>query len=60
MEKTSKIEAIKKVGHCFFVRHPKFRGEGTLFFRDGVFFYLPEFSSEIQMTEEEVLTILNN
>jgi hypothetical protein len=55
-----KLESLKKVGHRFFVRHPKFRGEGTLFFRDGGFFYLPEFSSEIQMTEEEVSIILNN
>ena len=60
MEKTTKLESIKKVGHRFFVKHPKFRGEGTLFYRGGGFYYLPEFSSEIQMTEEEVLTILNN
>ena len=55
-----KLELLKKVGHQFFIIHPKFRGEGTLFFRGGEFYYLPEFSSEIQMTEEEVLTILNN
>ena len=55
-----KLESLKKVGHRFFVKHPKFRGEGTLFFRDHKFFYLPEFSSEIQMTEEEVLNIFNN
>ena len=55
-----KLESLKKVGHQFFVKHSKFRGEGTLFFRGGEFYYLPEFSSEIQMTEEEVLTILNN
>jgi len=55
-----KLESLKKVGHRFFVKHPKFRGEGTLFFRDQQFFYLPEFSSEIQMTEEEVLNIFNN
>jgi hypothetical protein len=54
-----KLESLKKVGHRFFVKHPKFRGEGTVFFRNQQFFYLPEFSSEIQMTEEEVLTILN-
>lgn len=56
----SKIESLQKIGHRFFVRHPKFRGEGTLFFRNQQFFYLPEFSSEIEMTEEEVLNILNN
>lgn len=56
----SKFESFKKVGHRFFVKHPKFRGEGTLFFRDHKFFYLPEFSSEIEMTEEEVKNILNN
>ena len=55
-----KLESLKKVGHRFFVKHPKFRGEGTLFFRGSDFYYLPEFSSEIQMTEEEVLNILNN
>lgn len=55
-----KLESLKKVGHRFFVKHPKFRGEGTLFFRNKQFFYLPEFSSEIQMTEEEVSNILNN
>ena len=55
-----KLESLKKVGHRFFVKHPKFRGEGTLFFRNKQFFYLPEFSSEIQMTEEEVLNIFNN
>ena len=55
-----KLESLKKVGHLFFVKHPKFRGEGTIFFRDQKFFYLPEFSSEIQMTEEEVLNIFNN
>jgi hypothetical protein len=55
-----KLESLKKVGHRFFVKHPKFRGEGTVFFRNEQFFYLSEFSSEIQMTEEEVLTILNN
>ena len=55
-----KLESLKKVGHLFFVKHPKFRGEGTLFFRDQQFFYLPEFSSEIQMTEAEVLNIFNN
>lgn len=60
MEKTTKLESIKKVGHRFFVKHPKFRGEGTLFYRGGAFYYLPEFSSEIQMTEEEVSIILNN
>lgn len=55
-----KLESLKKVGHRFFVKHPKFRGEGTLFFRDQQFFYLPEFSSEIQMSEPEVLNIFNN
>jgi hypothetical protein len=55
-----KLESLKKVGHRFFVKHPKFRGEGTLFFRNQQFFYLPEFFSEIQMTEEEVSNILNN
>jgi len=54
------LESLKKVGHRFFVKHPRFRGEGTIFFRDGQFYYLPEFSSEIKMTEEEVSTILNN
>jgi hypothetical protein len=55
-----KLESLKKVGHRFFVKHPKFRGEGTVFFRNQQFFYLPEFSSEIQMTEEEVSIILKN
>ena len=55
-----KLASLKKVGHQFFVKHPKFRGEGTLFFRGGEFYYLPEFSSEIQMTEEEVLNLFNN
>jgi len=60
MEKTTKLESLKKVGHRFFVRHPKFRGEGTLFYKDEQFFYLPAFAPQIQMTEEEVITILNN
>jgi hypothetical protein len=55
----SKFESLKKVGHRFFVRHPKCRGEGTLFYRDGEYYYLPEFSSEIKLTEEEVKSILN-
>jgi hypothetical protein len=55
-----KLESLKKVGHRFFVKHPKFRGEGILFYRDQQFFYLPEFSSEIQMSEAEVLNIFNN
>jgi len=59
METKSKFESLKKVGHRFFVRHPKCRGEGTLFYRDGEHYYLPEFSSEIKITEEEVKAILN-
>ena len=55
-----KLESLKKVGHRFFVKHPKFRGEGTVFFRNDKFFYLPEFSSEIQISEQELLHILNN
>ena len=55
-----KLESLKKVGHRFFVKHPKFRGEGTVFFRNDKFFYLPEFSSEIQISEQELLNILNN
>lgn len=55
-----KLESLKKVGHRFFVKHPKFRGEGTVFFRNEKFFYLPEFSSEIEISEQELLNILNN
>jgi hypothetical protein len=54
-----KLESLKKVGHRFFVRHPKYRGEGTLFYRAGEYYYLPEFSSEVKLTEGEVKAILN-
>jgi hypothetical protein len=58
MENLSKFESFKKVGHRFFVRHPKYRGEGTLFYRVGEYYYLPQFSSETRLTEEEVKAIL--
>lgn len=54
----SKLELLQKNRYRFFVKHPKFRGEGTLFFKDGKYSYMPEFSPTIEMTEEEVLKIL--
>lgn len=59
METTSKLESLNRLGWRLYVKHPKFRGEGTLFFRDGGYYYLSEFGSEIKMTEQEVKEILN-
>lgn len=54
----SKLESLQKIGHRFFVRHPKFRGEGTLFFKNGKYTYMPAFSSTIELSESEVIKIL--
>jgi hypothetical protein len=55
-----KFESLQKIGHRFFVKHPGYRGEGTLFYKFGIYIYMPQFSPSIEMTEEEVKNLLNN
>jgi hypothetical protein len=58
-KQTTLFETLKKQGYLFYITHPNYKGSGFLSIINGKFYYDPEFSNRIEMTEEQVKEILD-
>jgi hypothetical protein len=55
----SKLEIFKKQGFVFWVKHPKFREEGSVINTDGRYYFNPTVGRTIELTEKQLVELLD-
>lgn len=54
----TKLESLKSLGHRFFVKHPRYKTEGTLLYRDGVYTFMPMNTKSFELSEAQAEALL--
>jgi hypothetical protein len=53
------FETLQNQGYLFYIRHPEFKGAGTMLLKEGKYTYMPEFRRSIELSENQVIELLN-